>query len=1310
MYFQGRAMGQIHSNENNLPSHSEGGTHSRGGGHALKNGDSLAGETTKKSESTRKMENNINCVKTRIDNLIETCLMVEGTISQDDNSCSGFNEIPSYASGIKSESKTSNDENKEKSEGDCDDRSESDGQDCVEIIKVEEQRASGGDKKGGHEPERLAQREGGKKEQMKVANVIADMVNSEITQSHMIQLQKRTITTFNTFIDKVLDSTLQQEIVREEIKTSEPTILQLCNESLKQHKSEGTVKKDSEDVKRSESALEPKKGKISLKDHIERLLEQSINNTALNNEDSNTENSSEKHETETKVKPGMLNAQNIINEMILQGLKSDVKDGYKQDRKRRLPPDSVTDFEKPNRPTEKVVNRISQEYMNQMPSKDSVNVSMARNYENQVRKSQSSAYRYKEAYPSPMKTENREQYMHPVYRKPHAGERSDQAVMKQQYKTVESAYNHLHPYSNNEYYRAAYNIGRQSPGQALDPRSYLQQRGDGKPYHPRDCMCALCIQSSSSQVKMEMEMQREKHSPSIPPHLAQIYYRDGMVRPPHATLSPNYSSYQPKIIAPYPITASKEHIASLMPPGEILNPNMLQSRRASFHEALRPSPYRRNEENISAEQQYHRMRQLPQQVAGGRPSSVPSQERQSHTQVNMQPQQAYGPSQRQKEYVRTHSSQSGSSDSSDGPLDLTVKKPKESGGRNMGTGNTMTQNIPQTKQRMPTVNSFIRHLENSVDKYWQEINSPSSSPVESQSYRNRLPTPEAGAGSHMYGGHSPSAVSPNPHQSQPSSHRHLPSPHYTGGITLGQPLVSVDRTSTQSIEPQYEQSQSSDNGRNSAASISKHEPIQNIIGNHDPQDILYLICKLCTQTYGSPYAFRKHFHRNHGFEPRAEHTIVQTISATKTALHIPQAVGHQEYSRPIIDKPPSPQYHLVKSSQGDCNNQKASMSPDGYRSLGSNDGSENSVSVKSLGDHSDAKCLECPNCGKTFQLNDFGSYKRHCRQHGNTMSGPFTCTNCHLHFSDQRSLREHYSTHAKELNVLGLKSETEGNIKMEENSESPIICYPCTKCALKFDNINDYSKHYSSHSVDMDVTTSMNTPDQVKPTLSNSKQAENSKCEDVNLVTSQTGIVRQAAESMSTQMCADSSWDNIVKGDATSNKPDEGTVSDNQNSPKTENNSDRNEERDKSDSNSNQKTSTDAPSESSDTTSQDSSDFMYKHKKFFHHRKRAVSITTEAPDAKVCKKELDVPPISSPMVTATSDQTKLSIANVDTCDSSSCNDSGSKVVVEKVEKTSPMVSALATRDNKGPSTEIKTEARHSLPFVWDRPSRNQKKS
>ena len=61
----------------------------------------------------------------------------------------------------------------------------------------------------------------------------------------------------------------------------------------------------------------------------------------------------------------------------------------------------------------------------------------------------------------------------------------------------------------------------------------------------------------------------------------------------------------------------------------------------------------------------------------------------------------------------------------------------------------------------------------------------------------------------------------------------------------------------------------------------------------------------------------------------------------------------------------------------------------------------------------DIKFLECPECAQTFQLNDFGSYKRHCRQHSvQRSSGPFACHDCQKSFAEPAHLQEHLDTHS----------------------------------------------------------------------------------------------------------------------------------------------------------------------------------------------------------------------------------------------------------------------------------------------------------
>ncbi|RUS84676.1 hypothetical protein EGW08_007546, partial [Elysia chlorotica] len=209
--------------------------------------------------------------------------------------------------------------------------------------------------------------------------------------------------------------------------------------------------------------------------------------------------------------------------------------------------------------------------------------------------------------------------------------------------------------------------------------------------------------------------------------------------------------------------------------------------------------------------------------------------------------------------------------------------------------------------------------------------------------------------------------------------------------------------------------------------ISKHEPIQNIIGNHSPGDILYLICRLCRQTYGNPYGFRKHFRKEHGFEPKAEHTVVQTISATKNAMAHPSAPDHMDSSRGISSagpdkggnhQPPHPtDSHANGSYPYPAQHPHAKpkdSGKDGSRYYpadpNNSDGGPPSKRSEVLRDQ---KLLECAECSQTFQLNDFGAYKRHCRQHsGGPGSGPFLCHDCHRCFAEPDQLQEHLNTHA----------------------------------------------------------------------------------------------------------------------------------------------------------------------------------------------------------------------------------------------------------------------------------------------------------
>lgn len=257
------------------------------------------------------------------------------------------------------------------------------------------------------------------------------------------------------------------------------------------------------------------------------------------------------------------------------------------------------------------------------------------------------------------------------------------------------------------------------------------------------------------------------------------------------------------------------------------------------------------------------------------------------------------------------------------------------------------------------------------------------------------------------------------------SHQKTPDSHTYPGLAGSQDAAEIRGVHTNLPPPHPQPGVSPDDQDSLKHCVSKHEPIQNIIGNHPQNDILYLICKLCRQTYGSPYGFRKHFRNQHGFEPKVEHTIVQTISATKTAM---AHTGPTDQPVTDVDKKGA----LYSDSQGPQTGDvpvsfKSEYSPSPLvidkhtQDMAASHGKAPDDLKKELKAESKpldgkleagSKFLECPECGQTFQLNDFGSYKRHCRQHSvNQYSGPFSCHDCQKSFAEPGQLQQHLNTH-----------------------------------------------------------------------------------------------------------------------------------------------------------------------------------------------------------------------------------------------------------------------------------------------------------
>ena len=642
--------------------------------------------------------------------------------------------------------------------------------------------------------------------------------------------------------------------------------------------------------------------------------------------------------------------------------------------------------------------------------------------------------------------------------------------------------------------------------------------------------------------------------------------------------------------------------------------------------------------------------------------------------------------------------------------------------------------------------SFIKHLESSVDKYSHELK-PSPPPTPGHpitspnppSNKSGSPNEMLAVGHGYQGQRSPSTGSQIPKTLSPCA-------PFAGGITLGQPIIGpegrVHMDNRQSpkqggLPPSssgltqthlQEMQQQSASGAPSASfipqrnNVSKHEPIQNIIGNHDPNDILYLICRLCSQTYGSPYGFRKHFRNQHGFEPRAEDTIVQTISATKKNLGGPnstnidgmeknnentgQASVNREFSeiesnRSIINESPS-----VKSN---------SNSSQDLNSLGS----EEELSDKNKpvqDDTKETKCLECPECGKTFQLNDFGSYKRHCRQHNTQvkMTGTLTCSKCHLSFADQHLLKEHSNIHLKEPQT---QNKTE---KPASKSEAPSVVHSCVPCDKSFDDISAYQDHMKTNHNNKNDGPPKLSP-QVNVVNENTSESVTSrddvaetKWPDISLsVIPSHNVVKQAAESMTASACPDSSssWCDNDKNITASSEVNDGcnessdstNMGDNSNAGAVSNINEMDESNKTMDTNS-EKSVASSQDITNEKDSEDGSEFLYVHKKFSSHRKRAVSSCSQSSDTGVSasKQSKLSPPVLSRSDTPVSSCSVL-VTN-ETADSTESLDYKGEESLSGKDCPAPPSSSS---DMKLSPLDGKQEARHHLPFVWDRVTRSQ---
>lgn len=149
---------------------------------------------------------------------------------------------------------------------------------------------------------------------------------------------------------------------------------------------------------------------------------------------------------------------------------------------------------------------------------------------------------------------------------------------------------------------------------------------------------------------------------------------------------------------------------------------------------------------------------------------------------------------------------------------------------------------------------------------------------------------------------------------------------------------------------------------NSAGSLNS---ISSLIGNHPPDDILYLHCIRCQSSSGSINAFRKHFRNSHGYMPTREDVSIQGIKATKEFVSLKK----NEY--PMVGYGPVP----------------ASIGP------------------------ATAPRRHCTYCGWQCDQTNPAVFSKHMKEHYDVKGCFYRCTYCQKEFHDPNTLREHVVQH-----------------------------------------------------------------------------------------------------------------------------------------------------------------------------------------------------------------------------------------------------------------------------------------------------------
>ena len=1393
-------------------------------------------------ENKRQDRKTVHCVKNRIDMLIEDCLNIKETtvvktpnpqeesIDHKDGEIKSKNEQKLTEQVVKKEqnesgavsnkiqndnnnSETSGPEEKESTKHDCDiDQQPSN---KVIVDNLEESN-----------------------------NKMNTKLLEATSEEKQNLIKKKTITTFQKFIDEVFDNSLHN-MKEEEVKTAS-NFLKLCSDSLKADSEKQPLPVQSNEPEKlkedAHSKIEvPNNKKITLKDHIERFLEASF-----------------KEEMEDKTQgsnpaPKNLNIHMLVNDMITNGLKlTSPSTCQNKDIQRKTQADQDTDKYQYLRGSPKRFSSHTEDLKSKVVVIDCDIDNDTTSKQNFVEKRQDKILPinsqppnfvyFKTRAQNGQKPHPRESYKNngtspkletgPMRHDPFDPRFADPKFQDNRIDIVSHDVNALSKRegqfnkqsiprgevsvasgsltSHTVYQRSLHPQGPASPygTNSNGPSSYhpsdhynTAARSTVYPCHHVDCKCPSCLSHPTQSIQRDQYIENQRYQQS-PNRVAQHFSPSDS----HGSLLRGSSSLYPNEQSTYKVRPSH---SQTVPMGQTTyhqsSPKLVPQRSpiptpSEHHRSLRNSDYgtgvyshARHQANFS---EYPSQGQYATGRQGENPSFFTSEKYSRsveenfnyktktearnnhlvrpgtfHTKEHFPVAYSQGIRQRPEPDISKTIKHVENSDIDAAPLDLSVKRPSVEYDQFSQSGfHGIQQSFQSSQTKLSPSLTFIKHLENSVDKYCQELMSPASPTTFSRHAKPHLgsrsvsPTDRRSPIARYSPLPSPHGLSPQGLYPAMLQNRSLPSPHYSGGITMGQPLVDKSQSSQQSqaemygvgvgqhmatvptqqvphsqaivqgqggfMAPTLAQVNFDAAGKRNSNNISKHEPIQNIIGNHDSNDILYLYCKVCNSTYGSLYGFRKHFRNQHGFEPRAEHTIVHTISGTKSALHIPASIpnemvrhGDRQIMTSILRNKTDDGFnnihlkgHVLPNSD---ESKRSAVSP--HLSSMTNRTSNkidipgkqkiNNEQEEKNKTEQETKYLECPECGKTFQLNDFGSYKRHCRQHSHIK--PFGCTDCHLSFTDQRSLKEHFKVHVKESHS------TDGN-RSDSSNSTDMAKHACSKCDKTFLTVAQLATHTESTHFNKVQNSVKNEKDSGEgrcksgPVIAQTKDKHDNIAvpEMTQRILTTQSIVKQAAESMTAQVCPDSSWDKVdpkirknseisletcdsgYSSSVGSNlsqfcSEDSSSISDKKNGEKdcdvkgTKLESSKNE------------------------SVEENYEIFYKHKKFYHPRKRERSISSNSGDAtpnKVMKCSEVLPsslgsiPVSSTTVNA----------NSDSCDSQCMDNKGFDVSkIDKGETDEKLDKNIQESDLLN-RMAMKAEARHNLPFVWDRTTRSRK--